>query len=144
MCPQTPSLSPEYSHKAGLQAVITRMPLQARPVTQRRPRGARYNGPDHAWAIEQDEAALRGDVTAGFRLVLNEAKGVPARFVFVRPATATEASNEGWRLCLRPNSFTVQIINTTPNERGVAQTAPRARHRRITTSLNDGRKPRAS
>jgi hypothetical protein len=90
MCPQTPSLSPEYSHKAGLQAVITRMPLQTRPVTQRRPRGARYNGPDHTWASEQDEAVLRGDVTAGLRPVLNEAKGVPARFVFVRPATAAK------------------------------------------------------
>ena len=33
---------------------------------------------------------LRGDVTAGLRLVLNEAKGVPARFVFVRPATAAK------------------------------------------------------
>jgi hypothetical protein len=88
MCPQTPSLSPEYSHKAGLQAVITRMPLQTRPVTQRRPRGARYNGPDHTCASEQDEAVLRGDVTAGLRLVLNEAKGVPVRFVFVKPATA--------------------------------------------------------
>ena len=104
MCPQTPSLSPEYSHKAGLQAVITRMPLQTRPVTQRRPRGARYNGPDHTWASEQDEAVLRGDVTAGLRLVLNEAKGVPARFVSVRPATAAKASSEGWRLCLRPNT----------------------------------------
>jgi hypothetical protein len=88
MCPQTPSLSPEYSHKVGLQAVITRMPLQTRPVTQRRPRGARYHGPDHTWASEQDEAVLRGDVTAGLRLVLNGAKGVPARFVFVKPATA--------------------------------------------------------
>jgi hypothetical protein len=88
MCPQTPSLSPEYSHKAGLQVVITRMPLQTRPVTQRRPRGARYNGPDHTWASEQDEAVLRRDVTAGLRLVLNEAKGVPARLVFVKPATA--------------------------------------------------------
>ena len=28
MCPQTPRLSPEYSHKAGLQTVITGMPLQ--------------------------------------------------------------------------------------------------------------------
>jgi hypothetical protein len=64
------------------------MPLQTRPVTQRRPRGARYNGPDHTWASEQDEAVPRGDVTAGLRLVLNEAKGVPARFVFVKPATA--------------------------------------------------------
>jgi hypothetical protein len=90
MCPRTPSLSPEYSHKAGLQAVLTRMPLQTRPVTQRRARGARYNGPDHTWASEQDEAVLRGDVTAGLRLVLNEAKGVPARFVFVKPATAAK------------------------------------------------------
>jgi hypothetical protein len=103
MCPQTPSLSPEYSHKAGLQDVITRMPLQTRPVTQRRPRGAHYNGPDHTWASGQDEAVLRGDVTAGLRLVLNRAKGVPARFVSVRPATAAKATSEGWRLCLRPN-----------------------------------------
>jgi hypothetical protein len=90
MCPRTPSLSPEYSHKVGLQAVLTRMPLQTRPVTQRRSRGARYNGPDHTWASEQDEAVPRGDVTAGLRLVLNEAKGVPARFVFVKPATTAK------------------------------------------------------
>jgi hypothetical protein len=34
MCPQLPGLSPEYSHKAGLQTVITGMPLQIRPVTR--------------------------------------------------------------------------------------------------------------
>jgi hypothetical protein len=34
MCPQTPRLFPKYSHKAGLQTVITRMPLQIRPVTR--------------------------------------------------------------------------------------------------------------
>jgi hypothetical protein len=34
MCPQTPRLSPEYSHKAGLQTVITEAPLQIRPVTR--------------------------------------------------------------------------------------------------------------
>jgi hypothetical protein len=34
MCPQTPRLSLEYSHKAGLQTVITGMPLQIRPVTR--------------------------------------------------------------------------------------------------------------
>jgi hypothetical protein len=34
MCPQIPRLSPEYSHKAGLQTVITGMPLQIRPVTR--------------------------------------------------------------------------------------------------------------
>jgi hypothetical protein len=32
MCPQAPRLSPEYSHKAGLQNVITGRPLQIRPV----------------------------------------------------------------------------------------------------------------
>jgi hypothetical protein len=79
MCPQSSSLSPEYSNKAGLQAVITRIPLQTRPVTQGRPRGARYNGPDHAWASEQDGVAQRGDVAAGLRLVLPRAKGVAAR-----------------------------------------------------------------
>jgi hypothetical protein len=34
MCPQLPRSSPEYSHKAGLQTVITGMPLQIRPVTR--------------------------------------------------------------------------------------------------------------
>jgi hypothetical protein len=34
MCPQLPRLSPEYSHKAGLQTVITGMPLQIRPVAR--------------------------------------------------------------------------------------------------------------
>jgi hypothetical protein len=34
MCPRIPRLSPEYSHKAGLQTVITGMPLQIRPVTR--------------------------------------------------------------------------------------------------------------
>jgi hypothetical protein len=32
MCPQAPRLSPEYSHKAGLQTEITGRPLQIRPV----------------------------------------------------------------------------------------------------------------
>jgi hypothetical protein len=32
MCPQAPRLSPEYSHKAGLQIVITGRPLQIWPV----------------------------------------------------------------------------------------------------------------
>jgi hypothetical protein len=112
MCPQTPSLSPEYSHKAGLQAVITRMPLEIRPVTQRRPRRARYNGPDHTWASELDKAAPRDDVAAGLRLVPNGAKGVPAHFVSVRPATAAKASSEGWRLCLRPNNKIILLTRT--------------------------------
>jgi hypothetical protein len=42
--------------------------------------------------------------------VPNRAKGVPARFVSVRPATAAKASSEGWRLCLRPNSRTTKSM----------------------------------
>jgi hypothetical protein len=32
MCPLAPRLSPEYSHKVGLQTVITEKPLQIGPV----------------------------------------------------------------------------------------------------------------
>jgi hypothetical protein len=105
MCPQTPSLSPEYSHKAGLQAVITSMPLQIRPVTQRRPHRARYNGPDHTWASGLNEAAPWEGVAAGLRQSAEWSEGCPCRFVSVRPATAARASSEGWRLCLRPNIY---------------------------------------
>jgi hypothetical protein len=55
------------------------------------------------WASEPDEAARWDDRVAGLRLVPYQAKGVPARFVSVGPATAAKASSEGWRLCLRPN-----------------------------------------
>jgi hypothetical protein len=33
---------------------------------------ARYNGPDHTWASELDEAALWDDVIAGLHLVSNQ------------------------------------------------------------------------
>jgi hypothetical protein len=79
------------------------MPLQVRPVIQRRPRGARYNGPDHTWALGLSEAARGKTSPQAFVKVPNQAKGVPDRFVSVRPAAAAKASSEGWRLCLRPN-----------------------------------------
>jgi hypothetical protein len=59
MCPQAPRLSPEYSHKAGLQTVITERPLQIRlvmrsghagPVTM----GRITSGPP-CWTRSQDE-----------------------------------------------------------------------------------------
>jgi hypothetical protein len=59
MCPQTPRLSPEYSHKAGLQTVIIGRPLQIRlvmrsghagPVTM----GRITRGPP-CWTRPQDE-----------------------------------------------------------------------------------------
>jgi hypothetical protein len=39
MCPQVPRLSSEYSHKVGLQTVITEKPLQIGPVTHLAARG---------------------------------------------------------------------------------------------------------
>jgi hypothetical protein len=90
MCPQTPSLSPEYSHKAGLQAVITSMPLQVRPVIQRRPRGARYNGPGHTWALGLNEAALREDVAAGLHQSAESCEGCPCPFCLCQTSGCSE------------------------------------------------------
>jgi hypothetical protein len=39
MCPQAPGLSLEYSHKVGLQTVITEKPSQIRLVTHFSVRG---------------------------------------------------------------------------------------------------------
>jgi hypothetical protein len=39
MCPQAPRSSLEYSHKAGLQTVITKKPLQIGPVIHSAARG---------------------------------------------------------------------------------------------------------
>ena len=90
MCPQTPSLSPEYSHKAGLQAVITSLPLQVRPVIQRRPRGARYNGPDHTRALGLNEAAPCEDVAAGLRQGVETCEGCPCPLCLRRTSGCSE------------------------------------------------------
>src|SRR5690349_7505581 len=90
MCPQTPSLSPEYSHKAGLQAVITSMPLQVRPIIQRRPRGARYDGPDHTWALGLNEAAPWEDVAAGLRQSAESCEGCPCPLCLRRTSGCSE------------------------------------------------------
>ena len=59
MCPQTPRLSPEYSHKAGLQTVITGMPLQIRPVMRNGHVGpvtmGRITRGPPCWTMSQDE-----------------------------------------------------------------------------------------
>jgi hypothetical protein len=59
MCPQTPRLSPEYSHKAGLQTVITGMPLQIRPVMRSGHAGpvtmGRITRGPPCWTRSQDE-----------------------------------------------------------------------------------------
>jgi hypothetical protein len=59
MCPQSPRLSPEYSHKAGLQTVITGRPLQIRPVTRDGHAGpvtmGRITRGPPCWTRSQDE-----------------------------------------------------------------------------------------
>jgi hypothetical protein len=90
MCPQTPILSPEYSHKAGLQTVITSISLQVRPVIQRRPRGARYNGPDHTWALGLNEDAPWQDVAAGLRRSAESCEGCPCPLCLRRTSGCSE------------------------------------------------------
>jgi hypothetical protein len=62
MCPQTPRLSPEYSHKAGLQTVITGRPLQIRPVTRDGHAGpvtmGRITRGPPCWTGSQDKTTL--------------------------------------------------------------------------------------
>jgi hypothetical protein len=59
MCPQAPRLSPEYSHKAGLQTVITGRPLQIRPVMRSGHAGpvtmGRFTRGPPRWTRSQDE-----------------------------------------------------------------------------------------
>jgi hypothetical protein len=74
MCPQAPRSSPEYSHKAGLQTVITEKPLQIGPVIHSA-RGACYNGPNSTWAFVLDEDARRGDLIIGLHLAVCWMKG---------------------------------------------------------------------
>jgi hypothetical protein len=54
------------------------------------------------WASEPDEATRWDDHVAGLRLVPYQAKGVPARFVSVGPATAAKASSEGGVFAFAP------------------------------------------
>jgi hypothetical protein len=59
MCPQTPRLSPVYSHKAGLQTVITGRSLQIRPVMRSGHAGpvtvGRITRGPPCWTRSQDE-----------------------------------------------------------------------------------------
>jgi hypothetical protein len=59
MCPQAPRLSPKYSHKAGLQTVITGRPLQIRPVMRSGHVGpvtmGRITSGPPCWTGSQDE-----------------------------------------------------------------------------------------
>jgi hypothetical protein len=74
MCPQAPRSSPEYSHKAGLQTVITEKPSQPGPVMRSALRGC-YNRPNSTWAFVLGEDARRSDLVVGLRLAACWTKG---------------------------------------------------------------------
>jgi hypothetical protein len=90
MCPQAPRLSPEYSHKAGLQTVITGRPLQIRPVIR-----SGHTGPD-----------TMGRITRGPPCWTGSRDGMTSSQAFVRrrvgrrvslPVVLSPLVQRGWR-----------------------------------------------
>jgi hypothetical protein len=77
MCPQAPRSSPEYSHKVGLQTVITENPLQIGPVIHSAARGLLQ------WA----------EFHVGLRVRRGRETGRPRR----RPSSC-DVLDEGWKL----------------------------------------------
>jgi hypothetical protein len=77
MCPQALRSSPEYSHKAGLQTVITEKPLQIGPVIHSAARGLLQ------WA----------EFHVGLRVGRGRETGRPRR----RPSSCS-VLDEGWKL----------------------------------------------
>jgi hypothetical protein len=77
MCPQAPRSSPKYSHKAGLQTVITEKPLQIGPVIHSAARGLLQ------WA----------EFHVGLRVGRGRKTGRPRR----RPSSCS-VLDEGWKL----------------------------------------------
>jgi hypothetical protein len=77
MCPQAPRSSPEYSHKAGLQTVITEKPLQIRPVIH-----------PAAWGLLQG-----AKFQVGLRVGRGRGTGRPRR----KPSSCS-VLDEGWKL----------------------------------------------
>jgi hypothetical protein len=76
MCPQAPRLSPEYSHNAGLQTVITEKPLQIGPITHLA-----------AWGLLQ-----WAEFHVGLRVGRGRGTGRPRR----RPLSCSVV-DEGWK-----------------------------------------------
>jgi hypothetical protein len=115
MCPQLPRLSPEYSHKAGLQTVITGMSSQIRPVTH-----GGHAGPVAMGRITRGPPSwtkLRCGVplVASLRLMRYMRRvSLPALSVgsvaAARTSSEGKTSSEGWRFCLRPNIMIIHVL----------------------------------
>src|SRR5688572_27072073 len=103
MCPQLPRLSLEYSHKAGLQTVITGVPLQVRPVT-----GGGHVGPVIMGRNARGPLSWTrphcGMTSSPVFVWCRSSEGCPCLFCLSDQRLSAKTSSEGWRLCLRPNS----------------------------------------
>jgi hypothetical protein len=85
MCPQLPRLSPEYSHKAGLQTVITGMPLQIRPVTHGGHAGPVTMGRIARGPLSWTRPHCGMPFVAGLRLVRNKRRvSLPVLFLLAQ------------------------------------------------------------
>jgi hypothetical protein len=85
MCPQLTRLSPEYSHKAGLQTVITGMPLQIRPVTHGGHAGPVTMGRIARGPLSWTRPHYGMPFVAGLRLVRNKRRvSLPVLFLLAQ------------------------------------------------------------
>jgi hypothetical protein len=85
MCPQLPRLSAEYSHKAGLQTVITGMPLQIRPVTHGGHAGPVTMGRTARGPLSWTKPHCGMPFVAGLRLVRNKRRvSLPVLFLLAQ------------------------------------------------------------
>jgi hypothetical protein len=104
MCPQAPRFSLEYSHKAGLQTVITGRPLQPRPVMRSGHAGpvtmGRITCGPPCWTRPQDETTS-SQVFARRRV--GRRVNLPVVLSPKGAARSAKASSEGLRLRLRHN-----------------------------------------
>jgi hypothetical protein len=107
MCPQLPRLSPEYSHKVGLQTVITGMPLQIRPVTRGGHAGPVTMGRNARGPLSWTRPHC-GMTSSPVFVWCRSSEGCPCLFCPSDQRFSAKTSSEGWRLCLRPNTQPLQ------------------------------------
>jgi hypothetical protein len=116
LCPRVPGLSPEYSHKGGLQTVIIEKLLQMRPVTCPSTRG----GGPLQWA--EFHVGLRArrrtrdqqtSSWSGLRLAMERTKGNRAsRHAFVDVATRRRLHAKGSVFAFTP-TFALRGTSST-------------------------------
>jgi hypothetical protein len=96
MCPQALRLSPEYSHKAGLQTDITEEPLQIGPVIHSAARGLLQWAEFHVGLRVGRGRGAGATSSKAFVLQRSGRRVEPAgRFASVGAARLAKASSEG-------------------------------------------------